>query len=301
MWHERTTGQNSLSTLFAGVPRFPEIRGGNVRAQAAFGHSILAGVFGATLLPLFVGLWSKRYKLIALLGTVSALVVAVSAGGSTALLALLSGIAALLFWPARRQMRIFRWAVTISLVCLHLVMKAPVWALVGRVGLVDGSSGYHREMLVDQTIRHFGDWWLVGVRETESWGWSMWDTSNFYVEVAVTGGLITLVCFITVIVRSFKTMGRARSASEGDLSTEWYCWTLGAALFATAVAFFGVTYFDQTIVVWYVLLAMVSRAGLVSGKTTGNFEVSRLVWAVNRSQKTSQVFSTARRARKRIF
>jgi hypothetical protein len=35
---------------------------------------------------------------------------------------------------------------------------------------------------------------------------------------------------------------------------------LGASLFANVVAFFGISYFDQTIVAWYALLAMIYAA-----------------------------------------
>jgi hypothetical protein len=41
---------------------------------------------------------------------------------------------------------------------------------------------------------------------------------------------------------------------------------MGAALFANVVAFFGISYFDQTMVAWYGLLAMIPTAALAHRK-----------------------------------
>jgi O-antigen ligase len=112
--------------------------------------------------------------------------------------------------------------------------------------------------LIDQFINHFGDWWLIGVKDTASWGWDMWDTQNQYVNVGETGGLVALVWFIAMISRCFGRLGDARKAIAGDRRQEAYAWLLGAALFAHVVGFFGVNYFDQTRVAWLFLLAVIS-------------------------------------------
>jgi hypothetical protein len=41
---------------------------------------------------------------------------------------------------------------------------------------------------------------------------------------------------------------------------EMLLWALGAALYATLVNFFSVSYYDQIDVIWYLLLAMISSA-----------------------------------------
>src|ERR1035438_2272523 len=89
-------------------------------------------------------------------------------------------------------MRLLRWGILLALVGLHLVMKAPVWALISRIDLTGSSSGWHRYMLVDHCIRHFSDWWLLGFKSYNDWGWDMWDLSNQYVAYALTGGVLTL-------------------------------------------------------------------------------------------------------------
>src|SRR5208282_2357750 len=54
-------------------------------------------------------------------------------------------------------------------------------------------------------------------------------------------------------------VGKARRSTR-DQKEQFFLWALGAALFANVVAFFGISYFDQTIVAWYALLAMILAA-----------------------------------------
>jgi hypothetical protein len=96
----------------------------------------------------------------------------------------LAGFAAICFWPFRKGMRTFRWGLVAVLIGLHLVMKSPVWFLISRVDVIAGNSGYHRAMLIDQCIRHFTDWWLIGTNAAGTWGWDMWDLSNQFVAEA---------------------------------------------------------------------------------------------------------------------
>jgi hypothetical protein len=115
-------------------------------------------------------------------------------------------------------------------------------------------------MLIDQFIKHFSDWWLVGTASSPDWGPDMWDTANAYVQEGIVGGLLAVIFFITVISRSFVAVGKARKAVEGDSKAEWSIWLLGAALFAHVVAYFGISYFDHTEIAWFALLAIISAA-----------------------------------------
>jgi hypothetical protein len=238
------------------------VREGGLRAMGPFQHPILAGVFGAISLPLYIALWlrDRTGRSSALIGVLASNTITFASQSSTPALAYSGAILALSMWPLRKYMRLHRWALVIVLIGLHLVMKAPVWALIARIDVTGGSSGYHRYMLVDQCIRHFGDWWLFGVKETSSWGWDMWDLANQYVAVADTSGLVPLILFVAILVFAFKYLGRARKAAEGERRQELFIWSLSAALFANCVAFFGISYFDQTMVFWYLLLAMIWAA-----------------------------------------
>ena len=56
MLYESATGYNVFKSL-GGIPDSPVMREGGFRCQGAFRISITAGVFGATLVPIFVGLY----------------------------------------------------------------------------------------------------------------------------------------------------------------------------------------------------------------------------------------------------
>jgi len=268
MVYEQATGQNLVYALLKGARASllgsAMERDDRFRAAASFGHPILAGTFGAILLPLFFGLWwkYKQDRKYALLGMISATVISIAANSSTPLLGYIGGLIALCFWPLRKLMRPIRWGIVLTLVSLHLAMKAPVWHLISRIDLAGGSSSYHRYQLVNQCILHFKDWWLFGVKSTGEWGWDMWDTANQYVSTADHSGLLPLILFLAVFAYGFKYLGGARKAVEQDKKSALFLWSLGAALFANAVSFFGISYWDQTIVAWYALLAMIAAAAL---------------------------------------
>jgi hypothetical protein len=138
-------------------------------------------------------------------------------------------------------------------------MKAPVWFLMARVGVFSGSTGYHRANLIDQAIRNFPEWWLIGTKSNAEWGYGLSDVTNQYVWEGINGGLLTLLLFIAIIAYCFKTIGQAlRVAEHKSIGVRICLWAMGAALFAHVITFLSVPYFDQSIVPWYLLLAMIS-------------------------------------------
>jgi hypothetical protein len=254
---EQVTQMNIL-WLLGGTDLSGQIREGHFRSQGAFNVYLTAGAFGATLVPLLVWLWSgAKDKVFAGLGMAGATVMAATSFSSSPILAYVAGIAALCFWPLRKRLRLFRWGIVCCLIGLQMVMKAPVWALIGRANVFGASSGYHRFMLVDNFIRHFGDWWLLGFKNYQDWGWDMWDLSNQFVAWGLTGGLVTLCLAIALFCLAFAGLGRARRLAA-TRENRWLLWCLGAALFAHLIAFFGMSYFDQMQFVFYSLLAMIS-------------------------------------------
>jgi len=239
----------------------PTVRDGLIRAQGCFGHPILAGCFGATVTPLFYWLWrSGRGKLLAAIGVLGGFMIVYFSASSTPVMAWAGGIGALLLWPIRRNMRVVRWGIVATLLGLAMVMKAPVWFIIARVNVVDGSGGWDRAFLIDTFIRHFSGWWLIGTSQMGAWGGDMWDLSNQFVAEGETGGLLTFILFILLISRSFSRIGRMRRRVDGLGSREWLYWILGAVMFAHILAYFGVSYWDQNQTWWFAFLAMVSAA-----------------------------------------
>jgi hypothetical protein len=258
MINEQRTMVNVFG-LLGGTAAVPEVREGKIRSQGSFEHSLMAGVFAATLLPVLVMFWRKgQSKLFGMMGVVGATVMVWTTNSSTPLMAYVAGIFGLLCWPIRKSMKNVRWGIVFTLIGLQIVMKAPVWFLMARVDLTGGSSGYHRAELVDQFMNHIPEWFFIGVKDTSSWGLDMFDVQNQYVNIGEAGGIVAFVCFIMVISRSFAMLGNARKAVDGEKDKEWMLWCLGSAMLASVVGFFGVNYFDQSRVWWFILLAMIS-------------------------------------------
>ncbi len=257
MVSEQFTHQNVFN--FAGAPP-PQTREGHIRSEGAMG-TLCGGPFAGMLIPLFLWLGTgKKSRMAAFAGIAGATAMVFASHASTSWGAYGASLVGLGFWPLRKRMRLVRWGLVINLVGLHLVMKGPVWSLLERIDLTGGSSGYHRYMLVDNCIRHFADWWLLGCQNYGDWGWDMWDLSNQFVVNAVTGGLVTLVLYIVVFKRSFRAIGKARRRVEGDRRQEWLFWCLGSVLFAHVVAHFGVNYGYQLMICLFVLLVGISVA-----------------------------------------
>lgn len=286
--------ENLFGVYIGGVSPVPLLRDGKIRSQGAFGHSILAGTFAASMLPLCIYLYhSKKSVLLPAVGAISSLVMVYTCASSTPAISVVAGVFALALWPIRSRMRTLRWGIVGFLLAAQLVMKAPVWFLIAHMDVIGASSGYHRAELVDVFIKHFFDWWLVGTRDAGTWGWEMFDTSNQYVSKGESGGLLGLIFFIAIISRCFAKIGIARKMAV-DRRDQWKMWCLGAALFAHVVGFFGISYWDQTEVAWFTLLAIISAAsGVTILKAEEREKPAEVIEDLERPQKLEAGFDWA--------
>jgi hypothetical protein len=266
---ESTTGKN-LFAVFGGVPEFSVIRDGSVRAQGAFRHPILAGSFGATMMPLFVGLWYSKGtdRRVALIGFIAATAITFASASSGPFISYVLAFIALLMWPFRKNMKLVRWSLLCGLAALALFMNAPIWYFAAHLSTwVGRGGGWYRAYLIDQFVKHIDEWWLMGTLNTAKWMPFALDenradiTSQFCAE-GINGGLLTMLLFIWIIVLGFKVIGKSlRLVEDSQLGAKFMLWAFGSALFAHVVAFMSVSYFDQIIVFWYLLLAMISTVG----------------------------------------
>src|ERR1022692_2690653 len=256
----------SLFEPFGGIGDLT-IRNGRPRSQGAFRIGITAGVFGATLMPMFIGMYRlKSQRLTAIIGLLAATVITYTSNSSGPLMAYLSGVTAWLFWPLRRDMRMVRRGIVAVLIGLHLVMKVPVWFIFSKLGALTGGDGWHRSYLIDRFIHFFPDWWLLGTQDTSDWMPTVLaeggaDLTDPYVAAGVNGGLVCLVILILLLVRCFRYLGLAMNELRGSSSeAELFLWGMSAALFAHIVPLFSVTYWDQMHVAWWGLLAIISSS-----------------------------------------
>jgi hypothetical protein len=265
---EHATARN-IFHIFGGVPEMAWMRDGHVRSMAVFRCPITAGSFGSTLSILYLTfIYCGIYRKAALVGFAASTVIMIMAGSSGPLMGFGGGLVALGFWALRDKMRPVRWSIFLTLLTLHLMMKAPVWFLMGRISDVVGGGGYYRAELIDQFVNSFSKWWLMGVGDTSDWMptgtiFGGADITNQFVAVGVNGGLVLLVIYVAFVVKCFQQLGRERRAAETDpiqpdFQTSFLIWGVGATLFAHILNLISVTYFDQMQVAWYLLIAMIS-------------------------------------------
>ncbi len=254
----------SLYEPFGGIGDLT-IREGRPRCQGPFRIGITAGVFGATLIPLFIALFRQNgRKPGAIIGFICALTITWTSNSSGPLMAALCSFVAWLFWPMRERMQTVRRGIVAVLVTLHLCMKGPVWFIFSKLGGLMGGDGWHRSYLIDRYFHFFPSWWLMGTNDTHDWMPYVLpdgnaDITDLYVAVGITGGLTALVLLILLLVRCFRFLGQALSKLRTQFSeVETLFWGLGGALFSHVVTLFSITYWDQVFVVLWSLMAIIS-------------------------------------------
>jgi hypothetical protein len=263
---ESRTSLNPFS-MFGGVPERTDMRDGRLRCQGAFAHAILAGCFWGCLIPLYAirGFLGKGWVLTAA-GTAAALFIIVLCASSTPVMALGFGlVGAAAFW-IRGSLRWLRWLVLLWLGVLHFfLMKQPVWHLLARIDVVGGSTGWHRFHLMDKFFLYFPEWWQVGTPGTGHWGPGLHDVTNQYVAEGVSGGIFRLAAFVAVILFAFVGVSRSMRLPDAGRAYRLCTWALGTALFMHCMNFIAVSYFEQIVVEWNLLLAVVGSLTLIPG------------------------------------
>lgn len=263
MINEKLTGRNAFA-MFGYVTEMATVRGGKIRAQGPFAHSILAGTVGAVCMPLVILIWNDSRKL-ALLGLAVTGLMVLTSASSGPILAVVAIAFALFVWRIRSKLRMMLWGFVAMLVVLNFVMKDPVYFLLARIDLTGKSTGWHRAALIDAAVRNINEWWFAGTDYTRHWMptgvyWTQdhTDITNHYLKMGVWGGLPLMFVFIIVMAAAFSTVGKALALARNESKQQrFHIWVLGAILFGHAVSFMSVTYFDQSIVFLYFSFALI--------------------------------------------
>lgn len=261
---ESVTGQNLFRAMGGQGWEMVVSRGERFRCIGSFRGPHTAGIFGASLLPIFFGLWlGYRSGLPAVLGVIAAWLITFTSNSSGPLMTLLGGLVGLAFWFFRYRMKKVRRGLVFTLIALHLYMKAPVWFLFAKMGNITGGDGFQRSWIINQAIYTFPKWWLLGLSSAGDFTGDPADTgldvTDQYVASGLNGGILGMFFFILIIVRCFGGLGRAMDvARRNNPEADGFLWGLGSALFAHVMGLFTVSYFDQVYVVWWGLLAIIS-------------------------------------------
>jgi hypothetical protein len=297
-----TINHQDLFYVFGGVPKVPMERDGRFRAQGPFLQTILAGTFGATLFPLMIGLWRNggRGKRLAIAGAVGSLIITIASASSGPLLTFLAALVGFCLWPMRNKMQLFRRGIVIAIIGLSLVMKAPVWFLIGKISGLTGGGGYYRSYLIDAFIRHFSQWWLIGTSYTANWAIAgivlpndpnMVDITNHYIAQGIKGGVLGLWLFLAIIVCCFKIVGRAVRFNTELAVEQKLLWAFGVCLAAHCTAFISVSYFDQINVFWFWLLAMIANIPMWAIQKPIESRISQVAENINSHPSQAAIIS----------
>jgi hypothetical protein len=260
---EHFRGRN-LFAVFGGVGAESEVRNGKIRAQGPFAHSILAGTVGAVCWPMALIFW-KNHRTLAVLGLFVTCSIVLTSSSSGPIMTSAFVLLGLAFWKLRSQMQLVRWAAIFGILALDMVMKAPVYYLLARIDLTGSSTGWHRAELIHAALTHIGEWWVAGTDYTRHWmpygvPWSedQADITNQYIKMGVLGGLPLMFLFIGILSCGFAAVGKALvTHRELPSDQQFLIWSLGAILFGHAVTFLSVSYFDQSVVFFYLILGAI--------------------------------------------
>jgi hypothetical protein len=255
---EGATGRNFFS-LIGGVPEMTVIREGRLRCQGAFAHPILTGVFAASWVPLAVcllGHGRPALRWLGGLGLVACATIIVLTASSTPVAALAVALVGLALWWFRPVLPVVRVAAFVALVFFQLFYQRPLWEIFRSADVVQGSTGYHRAIVIDRAVAHVGDWWLTGMPDPAALDVPGNDITNHYVNVGVQGGLIPLALLVAVLWLGFREVGRTYRLRDQPRFFRHLAWALGVTLLVHAVTFVALTYFGQMIFLLYQNLGM---------------------------------------------
>jgi hypothetical protein len=261
MLFESFTNHNPFS-VFHGVYVSSEVRYDHVRAVGTFRNAITAGAFGASFFMFYGTLFFARVRTLSTyIGLLASLAVVYAAHASGPFLGVALGLLSFALWKMRKQLKMLLWSLVGLLFVLQLVMKKPVWFLIGRASGVAGGGGFHRSLLIDRAITYYGRWALCGTTDTGDWfPYSLEsgsaDITNFFIAAGVIAGTLGLIASIALIVVAFKELSRGLKARGG--SEKKLVWGIGATLVATIGILFSVTYMDQMQIVFLFLLASIA-------------------------------------------
>lgn len=247
------------------------MRNGRLRCQGSFQHCSLLGTFAACFfalyLPCLIGRFDRKQ---AWFGLILCLIIIWACNSGSPI----SSVANIVFcwgiWKFRKHLISIRYLFLAMLGLMACVMESSLFYLPAKVSSITGGDGWHRSYLMEMAFRDLHKWWLAGMhlRETIDWfpylnfatGYA--DITNQFVAHGLAAGLPALAFFVILLFSAFREIGGIQKTLEqtqaGTSPTAYLAWGLGATLVMHIANWLGIIYFDQTFVIWYLHLAMIS-------------------------------------------
>lgn len=202
-----------------------------------------------------------------MIGCAAGMVITFASASSGPMMSLIIGILALSLWKFKQHTRTIRHGAIVLYILLIFVMNKPPYHLIGRIDLSGGSTGFHRVLLIQQTIAYLSEWWLFGTDFTRHWmpnqGYGLdpnhTDITNYYIGFGVDGGLIGMLLVMLMMAVAFHWVGQIHDEQIADKPDQSFMiWCFGASLFSHAVTSISVAYFDQSMLYFWLNVAVIS-------------------------------------------
>lgn len=246
------------------------IREGRLRATGSFGHPSLLGTLGGVFLPLYVSVFlSGERRLLIVAGIISCLTIVWASNSGAPSICVVAAMFGFALWPFRNNMGFVRIAIIVAVLALAAIMNAPIWYVLARISEITGGDGYHRAALMDIAFQNLDQWWLAGMPVLATAHWLPYtntstgavDLTNNFLAFGVTAGLGSVLLLVALLTKAFGSVGSAmaRLRKRSDkLPEEYILWGLGVMLGVHVFNWFSITYWDQSNVVWFLHLALIS-------------------------------------------
>ncbi|CAG7856709.1 hypothetical protein MCAMS1_01301 [biofilm metagenome] len=244
-------------------------RGGRLRCMGTFRHPSLLGTLGASFLPLYIALVLNKNDIKSgFFGVVLCVAIILLANSGGPLSAAATGIVGWGLWLLREKMHWVRRGMVAFIILMAVVMKAPIWYLPAKVSAITGGDGWHRSYLMDVSFNNLDKWWLAGMPLIDTADWFPYtvpatgtaDITNQFIAYGLQAGLLATFIFIALLVAAFKAIGQVLSNIKEKAFSEWevMAWGLGCTLAVHISTWLGITYFDQTYLIWFMQLAAIT-------------------------------------------
>lgn len=241
---------------------FNVIRLGLLRAAGPFSHPILAGLFMASFLPLFINSslrgWPRKAGIVA--GVMAVFSVSSAGFVSFAITGLLLGFERFKNNVSGIGWRTFIFTVFSFLLLLQVASQNGVVSIIVRYTL-DPATGWFRQLIWEYGSRSVAKhpWFGIGLTDYERLSWMINSIDNHWLLLAIRHGYITPVALLLGCLIAMISLGQVvphLSKVERKLGI-----AISVSLFGMVMLAFTTSYFGGTLTWFMMLIGIVMALG----------------------------------------
>ena len=248
-----------------------QIRWGFSRAHGPFSHSIMFGACFVMFLPL---IWWLRYQRdiwgrLAYLLAAMAIIGTFSCMSSSPWGMLTVVVLSLALGKYSYRLKGILMLLVVLCVLAEIGSNRRFYHVVLNYCNFGKGDWYQRARLIDVAIERFDEWWLVGYGAAGP-GWAEdlnakgTDMNNEFLLKGVQNGMLGVIALVGTFVLAFQGLVRAfKETTDKELRSLY--WAMGCALTGIIVIWQGVSFFGQSVALFYILLGMIGSSFGLAG------------------------------------